>query len=82
MLLLAAAQGLEIFAQPTPMDLFRILLAVLPWKGQVLVPGQGPNCCSGASRISVVLVLTEIPHLSNTQKKPLEQSQEPFNWNV
>lgn len=45
MLLLAAAQGLEIFAQPTPMDLLRILLAVLLWKGQVLLPGQGPNCC-------------------------------------
>lgn len=44
MLLLAAAQGLEIFAQPTPTDLLRILLAVLLWKGQVLVPGQGPNC--------------------------------------
>lgn len=41
MLLLAAAQGLEVFAQPTPMDLLRILLAVLLWKGQLLVPGQG-----------------------------------------
>lgn len=44
MLLLAAAQGLEVFAQPTPMDLLRILLAVLLWKGQVLLPGQGPSC--------------------------------------
>lgn len=44
MLLLAAAQGLEVFAQLTPMDLLRILLAVLLWQGQVLVPGQGPSC--------------------------------------
>lgn len=60
MLLLKAAQGLEIFAQPTAMDLLRILLAVLLWKGT----WAGTQLLgSGASRINVILVLTEIPYL-------------------
>lgn len=40
-LLLAAAHGMEIFAQPTSKDLLGILLAVLLRKGQILAPGVG-----------------------------------------
>lgn len=40
-MLLAAARGLEIFAQPTPKDLLGIPLAVLLRKRQVLAPAVG-----------------------------------------